>query len=69
MINTLAPVYEAYQKALADRKDFVQLLQNMKTAAEKRKDFTEGLVAKIGRASRLDIRLKPALEAEQLFVI
>jgi len=48
---------------LADGKDFVQLLQNMKTAAEKRKDSTKGLVAKIGRASRLGVCLKVVLEA------
>ncbi|WHH61113.1 dihydroxyacetone kinase subunit DhaL [Petroclostridium sp. X23] len=63
LMDTLIPAAEAYQKALADGKNFAQALKEMKEASKKGKDSTKDLVAKIGRASRLGERSRGVLDA------
>ncbi|MDP4092920.1 MAG: dihydroxyacetone kinase subunit DhaL [Bacillota bacterium] len=63
LIDTLVPAVEAYNKALAEGKDFSGALIEMKAAAEKGKDSTKDMVAKIGRASRLGERSRGVLDA------
>jgi dihydroxyacetone kinase-like protein len=63
LIDTLVPAIEAYETALNDGKSFSDALENMKIAAEKGKDSTRDLVAKVGRSSRLGERSKGVLDA------
>ncbi len=63
LIDTLVPAVEAYEAALDNGVSFRDALEVMKTAAEKGKDSTIDLVAKIGRASRLGERSRGALDA------
>lgn len=63
MVDTLAPAIEAYEAALSDGKSFQNALEDMKDAAEKGKDSTRDLVAKVGRSSRLGERSKGVLDA------
>jgi dihydroxyacetone kinase-like protein len=63
MVDTLAPAIEAYEAALSDGKSFQNVLEDMKEAAEKGKDSTRDLVAKVGRSSRLGERSKGVLDA------
>lgn len=63
LIDTLVPAREAYNAALANGDSFVSALQKMAAAAEKGKESTRDLVAKIGRASRLGERSRGHLDA------
>ncbi|WP_304942986.1 dihydroxyacetone kinase subunit DhaL [Vallitalea guaymasensis] len=63
MMDTLVPAVEKYDQEIAEGKSFVEALQAMKTAAEKGKDSTKDLVAKVGRASRLGERSRGVLDA------
>ena len=62
LIDTLYPAYNAYKGAV-DNKTFRESLEIMIQEAEKGKDSTRDLVAKIGRSSRLGERSKGALDA------
>lgn len=63
LLDTLIPGVEAYSAALDAGKDFKEALAAMQTAAKEGWQSTEGMVAKIGRASRLGERSRGVLDA------
>jgi phosphoenolpyruvate---glycerone phosphotransferase subunit DhaL len=63
LIDTLAPAIDAYKAAIVEEKSFKEALEEMKAAAEKGKESTRDMVAKIGRASRLGERSRGILDA------
>lgn len=63
LIDTLVPALETYKEELDADSDFTIALEKMCEAAEKGKDSTINLVAKIGRASRLGERSRGVLDA------
>lgn len=62
MMDTLIPAIEAYKTAINNKKSFIEALEEMKIAAEKGKESTKELIAKVGRASRLGERSKGFLD-------
>ena len=62
MMDTLIPAVEAYKTAINQGKSFIEALEEMKIAAEKGKESTKELIAKVGRASRLGERSKGFLD-------
>jgi len=62
LIDTLVPAIKAYDRALQKGKDFTHALEDLMAAAEKGKESTKDLVAKIGRASRLGERSRGVLD-------
>ena len=62
MMDTLTPAVEAYKTAINHGKNFIEALEEMKIAAEKGKESTKELIAKVGRASRLGERSKGFLD-------
>jgi dihydroxyacetone kinase-like protein len=62
LIDALAPALQAFAAASAKRDDFAAALDALVVAAEKGRDSTIGLVAKIGRASRLGERSRGVLD-------
>lgn len=63
LMDTLVPAIEAYKEAVTEKKSFREALGDMKAAAEKGKESTRDMVAKIGRASRLGERSRGVLDA------
>ncbi|ANH08334.1 dihydroxyacetone kinase subunit DhaL [Shinella sp. HZN7] len=63
LLDTFVPAVEAFDKATAEGKSFGEALEVLVTAAEAGRDSTIGLVAKIGRASRLGERSLGVLDA------
>jgi len=63
IIDTLAPATAAYEEAVANGKMFSEALQDMVQAAERGKESTRNMIAKIGRASRLGERSRGVLDA------
>ncbi len=63
LVDTLVPAVNAYQAALAAGESFGAALAQMREAAERGKESTRDLVAKIGRASRLGERSRGVLDA------
>ena len=63
LMDVLIPAVEAYNKALADGKNFKLCLEAMQEAAETGWHSTKDMVAKIGRASRLGERSRGVLDA------
>ncbi len=63
LIDTLVPSIEAFKGANADGKSFSEALDMLIVAAEKGRDSTKDLVARIGRASRLGERSLGVLDA------
>ncbi len=63
LMDTLVPAIEAFKAAVAEGKDFAASLEEMKAAAEKGKESTKDMVARIGRASRLGERSRGVLDA------
>jgi len=62
MMDTLIPAVEAYKTTINHRKSFIEALEEMKIAAEKGKESTKELIAKVGRASRLGERSRGFLD-------
>jgi len=62
MMDTIIPAIEAYKIAINNGKNFVEALEKMKIAAEKGKESTKELIAKVGRASRLGERSRGFLD-------
>lgn len=62
MMDTLIPAIQAYKTAINNKKSFIEALEEMKIAAEKGKESTKELIAKVGRASRLGERSKGFLD-------
>ena len=63
LLDTLEPAVFAFTEAKNGGKTFVEALEVMKVAAEKGKESTIDLVAKVGRASRLGERSRGVLDA------
>jgi len=63
LLDTLVPAVEAFDKSTAEGKSFDAALEDLVAAAEKGRDSTIDLVAKIGRASRLGERSRGVLDA------
>lgn len=62
MMDTLIPAVEAYKTTVNHGKSFVEALEEMKIAAEKGKESTKELIAKVGRASRFGERSRSFLD-------
>ncbi|WP_416357990.1 dihydroxyacetone kinase subunit DhaL [Aureimonas phyllosphaerae] len=63
LLDTFVPAVEAFDAATAEGKSFAEALDALVAAAEKGRDSTIDLVAKIGRASRLGERSRGVLDA------
>ena len=63
LLDTLEPAVEAFEARFDREQDFFSALEAMKVAAEKGKDSTVDMVAKIGRSSRLGERSRGVLDA------
>jgi dihydroxyacetone kinase-like protein len=63
LLDALAPANQAFATALVGGKTFDEALLTMGEAAEQGKESTRGLVAKVGRASRLGERSRGVLDA------
>jgi dihydroxyacetone kinase-like protein len=63
LMDALVPAVTAYGAALGAGRTFVDALAVMADAAERGRDSTNGLVAKVGRASRLGERSRGSLDA------
>jgi dihydroxyacetone kinase-like protein len=63
MMDALVPAVEEYEKAVAEGASFSDALNRMADAAEKGKEATRGMIAKLGRASRLGERSRGILDA------
>ncbi|MFD1981613.1 dihydroxyacetone kinase subunit DhaL [Mesorhizobium newzealandense] len=63
LLDTLVPAIDAFNSANADGKPFPEALDALVVAAEKGRDGTKDLVARIGRASRLGERSLGVLDA------
>lgn len=63
LMDVLVPAEEAYQAALAAGQPFAACLDAMSAAAEKGRDSTKDMVAKLGRSSRLGERSRGVLDA------
>lgn len=63
LLDTLVPASEAYQAWLAEGASFSAALSGMVEAAERGKESTRDLVARVGRASRLGERSRGVLDA------
>lgn len=63
LLDTLVPASEAYQAALDEGASFTAALEAMAQAAERGKESTRDLVARVGRASRLGERSRGVLDA------
>ena len=63
LLDTLEPAVIAFGTQRNAGKDFLTALKAMKVAAEKGKDATVDMVAKVGRSSRLGKRSRGVLDA------
>jgi len=63
LIDTLAPARDAFEAAVQSGKDFTAALQDMGEAAERGKNSTKDLQARIGRSARLGPRSIGVLDA------
>ena len=63
LLDTFVPAAEAFDRATADGRSFGEALEELVAAAEKGRDSTIDLVARIGRASRLGERSRGVLDA------
>jgi len=63
LMDALVPAKAAYFAAMEEDKSFSQCLDVMKEAAEKGRDSTKDMVARLGRASRLGERSRGVLDA------
>lgn len=63
IVDTLAPAVKTFDKKISDGKSFTESLEKMKAAAEKGKNSTKDMVAKVGRSARLGERSRGVLDA------
>jgi dihydroxyacetone kinase len=63
LIDTMVPALNAFREAVANGASFADALQAMSVAAEKGKDSTKNLQARIGRSARLGARSIGVLDA------
>jgi dihydroxyacetone kinase phosphoprotein-dependent L subunit len=63
LLDTLVPAVEAFEAALAAGKPYKVALDDMTEAARQGRDSTVGMIARVGRASRLGERSRGVLDA------
>jgi dihydroxyacetone kinase-like protein len=63
LMDALVPALESYRKALVEGAEFEAALEHMAEAAERGKEATRELVAKVGRSARLGERSRGVLDA------
>ena len=63
LLDTLVPALEAFDAGVAAGASFAEALDALSAAAERGRDSTKQLVAKIGRAARLGERSRGVLDA------
>jgi dihydroxyacetone kinase-like protein len=63
LVDVLVPARDAFDAAQAEGRGFAESLRAMKAAAEAGLEATRGMVAKVGRASRLGERSRGTLDA------
>lgn len=63
LVDTIYPACEEYKKAMEEGKNFGECLGAMSEGAERGKENTKNLVAKLGRAARLGERSRGFLDA------
>ncbi len=63
ILDTLIPAQKAFKEAINNKKKFSEALKGLKEAAERGKNSTKEMVAKVGRASRLGERSRGVLDA------
>ncbi len=63
LVDVLVPARDAFDAAQSDGKTFAESLLAMKASAEAGLEATRGMVAKVGRASRLGERSRGTLDA------
>lgn len=63
LMDTLVPAVETFNGAVEQGDSFAQALQHMTSAAERGRDSTLDMVAKVGRSSRLGERSRGVLDA------
>lgn len=63
LVDALYPAIEACNRSLDEGGDFREALGAMKSAAEEGRDRTSGMIAKIGRSSRLGERSRGVTDA------
>lgn len=63
LLDTLVPATETLEAAVAAGKPFSTCLEEMSAAAARGRDSTIGMVARVGRASRLGERSRGVLDA------
>jgi phosphoenolpyruvate---glycerone phosphotransferase subunit DhaL len=63
MMDALVPASEEFEKAVSEGASFSDALNRMTDAAERGKEATRGMIAKLGRASRLGERSRGILDA------
>ncbi len=63
MLDTLLPAEEAFRSALGAGEPFAECLSKMSEAAERGRDSTKDMIAKVGRSSRLGERSRGVLDA------
>lgn len=63
LLDAFAPAVEAFDAAITAGKPFSEALTEMKVAAEKGRDGTVDMIAKVGRSARLGERSRGVLDA------
>jgi dihydroxyacetone kinase-like protein len=63
LLDALVPAREAFDAAVAGNRSFAEALGAMAAAADRGRDSTRDLVARVGRASRLGERSRGVLDA------
>ncbi|HDS06451.1 MAG TPA: dihydroxyacetone kinase subunit L [Bacteroides sp.] len=63
LVDALYPAIEAYNRSLDEGGGFREALETMKAAAASGRDSTSGMIAKIGRSSRLGERSRGVTDA------
>ena len=63
LVDALYPAIETFEKEQQSEASFQEALLAMKVAAEKGRDATEDMVAKLGRSSRLGERSRGVIDA------
>lgn len=63
LLDVLLPAEETYQAALGANETFATCLDRMSEAAEKGRDATKDMLAKVGRSSRLGERSRGVIDA------
>lgn len=63
LVDALYPAIDAFKQSYEEGSGFEEAVKAMKAAAEKGRDATEDMVAKIGRSSRLGDRSRGTIDA------